>query len=100
MAKEEQEKGKKGGKVKRATPLKRDEQSEKRRLRNRSFKATVRTAIRRLDESLPKGDAEAVKENLNSIYSLMDKGVKRGVYKQNKANRTKSRIAARAAAKV
>lgn len=96
MAKETKEKGK----VKRPTPLKRDEQSEKRRLRNKSFRASVRTAIRHLEEALPKGDQEANKKNLNEIYSLMDKGVKKGVYKQNKANRTKSRLAARAVAKV
>lgn len=86
-------------KVKRPTPLKRDIQNEKRRERNKSFKSSVRTAIRSFEESLPKGDAAAIKENLNNVYSMMDKGVKRGIFKLNKASRTKARLTARAAAK-
>lgn len=86
-------------KAKRPTAQKRDLQSERRRLRNKSFKSTVRTAIRNLDEALPKGDAALVQQKLNEVYSLMDKGVKRGVYKLNKASRTKARIAARATVK-
>lgn len=94
MAKEETVKAKE----KRPTPLKRDLQNEKRRLRNKSFRSTVRTAVRQLDEAIPKGDQAAVKQQLDAVYSLMDKGVKRGVYKLNKASRTKSRLAARVAA--
>lgn len=96
MAKEEAKKAK----VKQPTPLKRDLQNERRRLRNKAFKASVRTAIRQFDEILPKGDDAKIKENLDAVYSLMDKGVKRGVFKLNKASRTKSRLAARAVAKV
>lgn len=96
MAKKEAEKT---TKARRPTPLKRDMQSEKRRLRNRSFKASVRTAIRRFDETLPQGDAGKIQEQLNAVYSIMDKGVKVGVFKLNKASRTKARLAARAVAK-
>jgi small subunit ribosomal protein S20 len=96
MAKE----AKKEKKVKRPTPLKRDIQNEKRRLRNKSFKSSIRSTIRKFEESLPKGDAAAIKESLNEVYSMMDKGVKRGIYKLNKASRTKARLTARAAAKV
>lgn len=95
MAKEPEKKAK----VKRPTPLKRDIQNEKRRMRNKSFKSTVRTAIRQFEEALPKGEEATIKEHLNNVYSMMDKGVKRGVYKLNKASRTKSRLAARAVAK-
>lgn len=87
-------------KVKRPTPLKRDIQNEKRRLRNKAFKSSVRTAIRQFEENLPKGEEAVIKEHLDNVYSMMDKGVKRGVYKLNKASRTKSRLAARAVAKV
>ena len=86
-------------KVKRPTPLKRDEQSEKRRLRNRAFKSSVRTAIRSFDESVTKGDKASIQEELNAVYSIMDKGVKLGVFKLNKASRTKARLAARSVAK-
>ncbi|MBF8262973.1 MAG: rpsT [Parachlamydiales bacterium] len=76
--------------------LKRDIQSEKRRLRNRSFTSSVLTAIRSFESSLEKKEApESIREKLNTVYGLMDKGVKKGVYKRNKAARTKSRMTAR-----
>ncbi len=84
------------GLVKRPSALKRDMQNEKQRLRNRSFRAEVLTSIRGLQNSISqKEPAEVLKTKLNEIYSLVDKGVKRGVYKPNKAARTKSRLAAR-----
>lgn len=86
-------------KVKRPTALKRDIQNEKRRLRNKSFKSQVRTAVRSFEDVVAKGEAEAIKLKLDAVYSLMDKGVKKGVFKLNKASRTKSRLAARAVAK-
>ncbi len=84
-------------KVKRPTPIKRDLQNKKKRLENRSFKSKVRSAIRQFDDSLAKGDAEAIKTSLNAVYSLMDKGIKTNVFKKNTVSRTKSRLAARAA---
>ncbi len=83
-------------KVKKPSALKRDLQSEKTRLRNRSYRASVLTSIRTLESSLTQKDApEAVKTKLNAIYSLMDKGVKSGIFKPNKAARTKARLTAR-----
>lgn len=93
MAKEEAKKTKE----RRPTAQKRDIQNEKRRLRNRAFRSSVRTSIRHLEEAIEKGDEALTKERLSTAYSLMDKGVKRGVFKINTANRTKSRLAARAA---
>lgn len=86
-------------KPRRPTPLKRDLQNEKRRLLNKAFKSSVRTSVRNFEESITKGDEASIKERLNDVYSMMDRGVKRGVYKLNKASRTKARLAARAAAK-
>lgn len=85
-------------KVKRPSAEKRNLQSEKRRLRNRSHKSSVRTAIRRFEESLEKKEKEAVSTTLSAVYSLLDKGVKTGVYKLNKASRTKARLTAKVAA--
>ncbi|MBS0624707.1 MAG: 30S ribosomal protein S20 [Verrucomicrobia bacterium] len=88
----------KGAKTRRPSAQKRDIQGEKRRLRNRSYRAEVLTAIRTFEASITKKEApEAVKTKLGEIYSLMDKGVKRGVYKAQKASRTKSRLTARLA---
>lgn len=90
---------KKKVKLRQPSAVKRHLQSEKQRLRNKSFKSSVRTAIRQFDEILVKNDAELIKKNLSEVYSLMDTGVKRGVFKLNKASRTKARLAARAASK-
>ena len=84
-------------KTKRPTALKRDDQNEKRRIRNKAFRSSVRTSIRKLEEAIAKKDASVTQEVLNDVYSLMDKGVKKGVYKLNKASRTKSRLAAKIA---
>jgi len=87
---------KKDEKVKRPSALKRDLQSEKRRLRNRSFRSSVLTAIRSLESALAKKEDPAkIKAQLQGIYSIVDKGVKRGVLKSQKAARTKSRLTAR-----
>jgi small subunit ribosomal protein S20 len=75
--------------------IKRDHQNKRRRLSNRNFKAEVRTAIRRLEESFGKENSDSQK-NLSDIYSLMDKGVKTGVFKLNTAKRIKGRLAAKA----
>lgn len=88
------EEGKKGpAKKKVPTALKRIKQDEKRNLRNRSFKSKVRSAIRSFETALSAKDKEKMQTALNSVYSLMDRGVKQGVYKKNKAARTKHRMA-------
>jgi len=85
-------------KTKRPTALKRDIRNEKRAEINKAFKSKVRTAVRRFDESIKSGEKESIQENLKTVYSLMDKSVKRGICKLNTASRTKSRLTVRAAA--
>ncbi len=97
MAKEEKKVEKK---VKRPTALKRDMQSKRRRLDNKVYKSRVRTAIRTLHEAIEKGDPADTTVKLNEVYSILDKCAKKGVFKVNKVSRTKSRLAARAVAKV
>ena len=88
---------KKNKKTKRPTALKRDIQNEKRRMINKSFKTGVRTAMRTFEEALKSKDREAINKSLNGVYSVMDKGAKRGVYKTNKAARIKARAHKRVA---
>jgi ribosomal protein S20 len=71
---------------------KRDIQSIKKNLHNRAFKAKVSTAIRAFENSISLGDKGVMKQKLDTIYGLMDKGVKTGKFKPNKARRTKSRL--------
>jgi len=92
MAKAEETKKKKT-----PTAKKRDIQNKKKRLRNKEFKTQVRTSIRKLEDAIQKADPVLVKEALNGVYSMMDQGVKKGLYKQNKASRTKSRLTAKSA---
>jgi small subunit ribosomal protein S20 len=80
-------------KERKPSALKRDEQSERRRVKNKQFRATVKTAIKSLESSLKEKQAEVAKDKLSQVFSLMDKGVKTGVFTKNKANRTKSRLA-------
>lgn len=80
-------------KERKPSALKRDQQSERRRVKNKQFRATVKTAIKSLESSLKEKQAEVAKDKLSQVFSLMDKGVKTGVFTKNKANRTKSRLA-------
>ncbi len=98
MATEKEKEEKTKAKTKRPTAQKRDLQNSKRRARNRQYKSQVRTTLRALDETLAKGDAKISQASLNEAYSVLDKCVKAGVFKLNKASRTKARLAARAAA--
>jgi small subunit ribosomal protein S20 len=92
MAEEKKENGAKKVRQRRPSALKRDMQSQRRNLRNRSFKAKVNTAVRSLQETIAKKDSASAKAKLNDVYSLMDKGVKKGIFKTNKASRVKSRL--------
>lgn len=83
---------KKDKKVKRPTALKRDLQSEKRRLQNRAFKSRIKTAIRSFEEVVAQKNEQEAKAQLDSVYSLIDKAVKTGIYKLNKASRLKSKF--------
>ena len=86
-------------KERRPQALKRNLQNEKHRLRNKAFKSNVRTVVRNFEEVSAKGDAAATKESLNEVYSILDKAVKRGIFKLNKASRLKARMTARTMAK-
>lgn len=74
------------------TALKRIKQSKVKNQKNSSFKSRVRTAIRSFETALSTKDQDKMQVALKAVYSLMDKGVKRGIYKENKAARTKSRM--------
>ena len=85
-------------KTKRPTAEKRNLQNQKHRLINKGYKSQVRTAIRSLHDLLEKKDSAQAAQKLQDVYSILDKCVKKGVFKLNKASRTKSRLAAKVAA--
>ena len=81
-------------KTKRPSAQKREMQDKKRRLVNRAFRAECRSAIRHLREGIQAGNKEQQKAALSNVYSLLDKGVKKSIFKKNKANRLKARLTA------
>jgi small subunit ribosomal protein S20 len=84
----------KKAKTRRPSAEKRAKQSEKNRLRNRSYQSKVATAVRSFRESLEKAEGkELSQEQYNKVCSLMDTGVKKGMFTKNKAARIKSRNA-------
>ncbi len=91
MAEEETKK-----KVKVPTAAKRDLRNEKRRMINKSFKSKIRTAVRSFEGSIEEKSADGTEKNLNVFYSMVDRAVKRGIYKKGKADRLKSRFSRRA----
>lgn len=93
----EAEKKEENKKTKRPSAKKRDIQSKKRQINNRSYKAKVNTTIKSFEKHLTAKDQPGAEARLKEVYSLLDKGVKTHVFKQNKASRLKSRLSARAA---
>ena len=67
--------------------LKRIRQTEKRRLENRYYKKSTRTAIKNLREMKDKTEAEKF---LSKVVSMIDRLAKRGNIHRNKAANLKS----------
>lgn len=77
-------------KTKRPTALKRDIQSERRRLENRMMKSRIGSAVRFFEE-------DPSQETLSSLQALLDKSAKTGVFKMNKVSRLKAKFASKLA---
>jgi len=75
--------------------------SKRNNLQNRFYKSSVKTLTKRFLKDLEvyktskdSTDKEKVQIGLNSIYSLIDKGLKKNVYHKNTAARKKAKLAA------
>ena len=77
--------------------IKRNRTNEKKRLRNRNFRGSARTAVTQaraaLDEAAPE-----TKEAVVKAISLLDKAAEKGVIHRNNAARRKGRLMKRLAA--
>jgi small subunit ribosomal protein S20 len=78
--------------------IKRNRQNEKRRMRNKSVKSELKTAIRRFNEAVQTGDTEAADTLLRAATRKLDKAASKGVIHKNQAANRKSAIAQRATA--
>ena len=74
--------------------IKRNRQNEKRRQRNRTVRAEIRTRTRSVLEAAEAG-AEDTDEKLTDAIKRIDKAAAKGVLHKNKAARQKSRLVAR-----
>jgi small subunit ribosomal protein S20 len=73
--------------------IKRVKTNEKRRLRNKSVKSSVRTAIRRFREAVEAGDNEQIVERQRAASRALDKAASKGVIHANQAANKKSAMA-------
>jgi small subunit ribosomal protein S20 len=67
-------------------------QAEKANTRNRAGKSNLRSALKKARTAITGGDAG--KEVLSASFSAIDKAAKKGIIKNNTADRYKSRLAA------
>ncbi|HTK63309.1 MAG TPA: 30S ribosomal protein S20 [Pseudonocardia sp.] len=73
--------------------IKRVKTNEKRRLRNKSVKSSLRTAIRRFREAVEAGDTEQIVERQRSASRALDKAASKGVIHANQAANKKASLA-------
>ncbi|MCS7182761.1 MAG: 30S ribosomal protein S20 [Thermoanaerobaculum sp.] len=78
--------------------LKRKRQNEVRRLRNRAVRTRVRNAVKALRQAIGLGEPKAVSALLPKTVSVIDVGVRKGVFHKNTGARLKSRLLSQAAA--
>ena len=76
----------------RRTSLKAQRQDKKRRLRNLKIKRNIKKAIKLLHTYLLAKNIAEAKTLLPSVFSKLDKAVKKGIIKKNNAARKKSHL--------
>lgn len=72
---------------------KRNLTNEKARLRNKSVKSSLKTAVRKFHEAADAGDAEKATTAAREATRQLDKAVSKGVIHKNQAANRKSAIA-------
>ena len=73
--------------------IKRNATNEKRRLRNKAVKSSLKTAVRSFREAAASGDKDAAVVALRSASKKLDKAVSKGVIHKNQAANRKSALA-------
>lgn len=75
-----------------ASAVKRNRQTQRRRLINQMNRQKLKTQLKRLKSVIAEGKAKDAQAMLPKAFSLIDKSVQKGVIKGNAARRYKSRI--------
>ncbi len=76
--------------------IKRIKTNEKARLRNKSVKSSLKTAVRKFREAADVGDAAAAATALRAASRQLDKAASKGVIHANQAANRKSAMAKKA----
>lgn len=72
--------------------IKRNRQNEKRRLRNRVFRGSARTFVKKARAAMEAGNLEEARTATESAVKALDKAAEKGVLHKNNASRRKSRL--------
>ena len=75
-----------------ASAEKQRRQAEKKNERNRAGKSALRTTLKKTRAAVTGGDAD--KDTLSEGFSAIDRAAKKGLIKENTANRYKARLSA------
>ena len=72
--------------------IKRNKQNEKRRVRNRVYRGSARTFVKRARLAIEAGEKESALEATKVAISALDKAAEKGIIHKNNAARRKSRL--------
>ena len=72
--------------------MKRNLTNEKRRLRNASFKSSLKTAIKNVETSVEENNKEVAQTALSDAFKKLDKSLTKGINHKNYVARQKSRL--------
>lgn len=72
--------------------IKRLRSAERRRMRNRLFRGSARTAVKKARRLIERGQVEDARAAMNVAVKALDKAAKKGIIHKNNAARRKSRL--------
>lgn len=79
----------------RRNAIKKIRADESRQSKNKMIRSELKTKIRKFLSLCSEKQADKAKESSRSLFSALDRAVKKGVLKENTANRKKSRLSRR-----
>ena len=72
--------------------IKRNRQNEVKRLRNRVYRGSARTAVSKARQALQSGDVTVLQASVKNAIRMLDRAAQKGVIHKNNAARRKSRL--------
>ncbi len=72
--------------------IKRNKQNEKRRVRNRVYRGSARSFVKKARLAIEAGEKESAVEATRVAISALDKAAEKGIIHKNNAARRKSRL--------